>query len=95
MANPVPAGDLVAFGGLAIRRSYVERVPHQAPSKFPLGEAFSQYWRTMVHLIGLTTAISVGFYTTFVYSATWLDRSVGVPAKTALEINTSRCRCCW
>ena len=85
---PFLLGILVALGGLAIRRHYVERVPHQPPSKFPLGEAFTQHWRTMVHLIGLTTAISVGFYTTFVYSATWLERTVGVPASRALEINT-------
>jgi MHS family proline/betaine transporter-like MFS transporter len=85
---PFLVGILVALGGLAIRRHYVERVPHQAPSEFPLGEAFTRYWRTMLHLIGLTAAISVGFYTTFVYSATWLERTVNVPASTALEINT-------
>jgi MHS family proline/betaine transporter-like MFS transporter len=42
----------------------------------------------MVHLVGLTTAISVGFYTTFVYSATWLQQVAGVTAGRALEINT-------
>jgi MHS family proline/betaine transporter-like MFS transporter len=85
---PFLLGILVAFGGLAIRRHYVERVPHQRPSDFPLGEAFTQHWRTMLHLIGLTAAISVGFYTTFVYAATWLEQTVSVPASTALEINT-------
>ena len=41
-----------------------------------------------MHLISLTAALSVGFYTTFVYTATWLNRVVGVPAKTALVVNT-------
>jgi len=42
----------------------------------------------MLHLIALTAAISVGFYTTFVYSATWLEQVAQVPARTALVINT-------
>jgi MHS family proline/betaine transporter-like MFS transporter len=85
---PFLAGILVAFGGLAIRRHYVERIAHQAPSKSPLGEAFTEYRGTMLHLIALTAAISVGFYTTFVYAATWLEGTMGVPATTALTINT-------
>jgi MHS family proline/betaine transporter-like MFS transporter len=85
---PFLIGLLVGLGGLVIRRHYVERVPQQAPAKSPLGEAFGTYWRTMVHLIALGAAISVGFYTTFVYSATWLEQVVRVPARTALEINT-------
>ncbi|HET6819018.1 MAG TPA: MFS transporter [Candidatus Limnocylindria bacterium] len=85
---PFIVGITVALGGLAIRRHYVERVPQQAESTSPLGEAFRAHWRTMVHLVGLTTAISVGFYTTFVYSATWLQQVAGVTAGRALEINT-------
>jgi MHS family proline/betaine transporter-like MFS transporter len=85
---PFLAGILVAFGGLAIRRHYVERIPHQAPSKSPLGETFTEYRGTMLHLIALTSAISVGFYTTFVYAATWLEGTMGVAASTALTINT-------
>ena len=85
---PFLVGILVAFGGLVIRRHYVERVPQQDTSEFPLGEAFRDHWKTLLHLVGLTTGISVGFYTTFVYSATWLEQTVSVPARTALEINT-------
>jgi MFS transporter, MHS family, proline/betaine transporter len=85
---PFILGIGVGLGGLAIRRHYVERVPHQAPSKSPLGEAFRSHWRTMVHLVALTSALSVGFYTTFVYAATWLSQVVGVPARTALLVNT-------
>jgi MFS transporter, MHS family, proline/betaine transporter len=85
---PFILGIGVGLGGLAIRRHYVERVPHQAPSKSPLGEAFRSHWRTMVHLVALTSALSVGFYTTFVYAPTWLHQVVGVPARTALGVNT-------
>ena len=85
---PFIVGLGVGLGGLAIRRHYVERVPHQAPAKSPLGEAFRLHWRTMLHLIALVAGISVGFYTTFVYVATWLQQIAGVPARTALEINT-------
>jgi len=85
---PFILGIGVALGGLAIRRHYVERVPQQAESDSPLGEAFRAHWRTMLHLVGLTAAISIGFYTTFVYSATWLQQVAGVPASRALELNT-------
>jgi MHS family proline/betaine transporter-like MFS transporter len=85
---PFIVGLGVGLGGLAIRRHYVERVPHQAPAKSPLGEAFRSHWRTMLHLVSLVAAISVGFYTTFVYAATWLEQVARVPARTALEINT-------
>jgi MFS transporter, MHS family, proline/betaine transporter len=85
---PFIVGIAVGLGGLAIRRHYVERVPHQPPSKSPLGEAFRSHWRTMLHLVSLTAALSVGFYTTFVYAATWMTQVVGVPARTALGVNT-------
>jgi len=85
---PFIVGLAVGLGGLAIRRHYIERVPHQAPAKSPLKEAFATHWRTMLHLVSLVAAISVGFYTTFVYAATWLEQVAQVPASTALEINT-------
>ena len=86
---PFLVGLVVGLGGLGIRRHYVERVPHQAPAKSPLGEAFRAHWRTMLHLVLLLAAISVGFYTTFVYSSTWLEQVAHVPARIALAINTA------
>jgi MHS family proline/betaine transporter-like MFS transporter len=86
---PFILGLAVGLGGLAIRRHYVERVPHQAPSKSPLAEAFRVHWPTILHLIALIAGISVGFYTTFVYAPTWLSQVSGVPARTALGINTA------
>jgi MHS family proline/betaine transporter-like MFS transporter len=85
---PFILGIGVALGGLAIRRHYVERVPQQAESDSPLSEAFHAHWRTMTHLVGLTTAIRVGIYTPFVYSSTWLQQVAAVPASRALELNT-------
>ena len=85
---PFLVGLAVGLGGLAIRSHFVERVPHQAPAKSPLGEAFREHWRTMLHLAALIAGISVGFYTVFVYMATWLEQQVGVAPRTALEINS-------
>jgi MHS family proline/betaine transporter-like MFS transporter len=85
---PFLFGLLVALGGIVIRRNFVEKVPHQPPAKSPLGESFRNHWRTIVHLILLVAGLSVGFYTTFVYSATWLKQVAGVSAKTMFEINT-------
>ena len=90
---PFLVGLAVGLGGLLIRRHYVERAPQQAASRTPLGEAFRAHWRTMAHLVALTAAISVGFYTTFVYATTWLQVVVHVPAKTALGINTLSMAC--
>ncbi|MEP6688120.1 MAG: MFS transporter [Gemmatimonadales bacterium] len=86
---PFALGVLVALGGLWIRRHYVERVPQQMPAKSPVEEAFRLHWRTMVHLACLIAGLSVGFYTTFVYSATWLHQVSGVRESLALGINTA------
>ncbi len=85
---PFIVGLGVGLGGLAIRRYYMERVPHQAPARSPLGEAFRSYWRTILHQTALVAGLAVGFYTTFVYAATWLAQVAQVPARTALSINT-------
>jgi MHS family proline/betaine transporter-like MFS transporter len=85
---PFIIGLGVGLGGLAIRRHFVERVPHQAPAKSPLREAFASHWRQMVHLVTLISGISVGFYTVFVYSATWMAQVTQVPPRTVFAINT-------
>jgi MHS family proline/betaine transporter-like MFS transporter len=85
---PFILGLGVGLGGLVIRRHFVERVPHQAPAKSPLGEAFRSHWRTMLHLVALISGITAGFYTVFVYSTTWLAQVTDVPARTAFGINT-------
>jgi MFS transporter, MHS family, proline/betaine transporter len=85
---PFIIGLGVGLGGLIIRRHFVERVPHQAPAKSPLGEAFRLHWRTMLHLVTLIAGISVGFYTVFVYATTWLAQVTDVPARTVFGINT-------
>ena len=85
---PFLLGIAVALGGIVIRRNFVERVPHQPPAKSPLGESFRFHWRTILHLVMLVAGLSVGFYTTFVYSATWLHQVAGISARTTFEINT-------
>jgi MHS family proline/betaine transporter-like MFS transporter len=85
---PFILGIAVGLGGIAIRRYYIERVPHQAPSRSPLAEALQAHWLTTLHLVALVAGLAVGFYTTFVYAATWLGQVAQVPAGTALWINT-------
>jgi MFS transporter, MHS family, proline/betaine transporter len=85
---PFIIGLAVGLGGLVIRRHFVERVPHQAPAKSPLGEAFRSHWQTMLHLMFLIAGISVGFYTVFVYSPIWLTQVTQVPARTVFLSNT-------
>jgi MHS family proline/betaine transporter-like MFS transporter len=85
---PFILGLGVGLGGIFIRRYYIERVPHQAPSRSPLAEALRSHWRTTLHLVALVAGLAVGFYTTFVYVATWLSQVAQVPARTALTINT-------
>ena len=85
---PFILGIGVALGGIAIRRYYIERVPHQAPSRSPLAEALQSHWLTTLHLVALVAGLAVGFYTAFVYAATWLHQVARVPASKALGINT-------
>jgi len=86
---PFAVGLLVALGGLWIRSHYVERKPmKEAAPKAPIQEAFGSHWRTIVKLVLLTAGLSIGFYTTFVYSVTWLQKVAQVPGSTALIINT-------
>jgi len=85
---PFIVGVGVAAGAVAIRRYFVERVSQETPSRSPLGEAFRSHWRTILHQVALIAGLSVGFYTTFVYSATWLAQVAEVPARVALGINT-------
>jgi MHS family proline/betaine transporter-like MFS transporter len=86
---PFAVGLLVGLGGLWIRNHYVEFKPQQEAAKSPLKEAFASHWRAVVHLIFLTAGLSIGFYTAFVYSATWLQQVANVPGSTALGINTA------
>jgi MHS family proline/betaine transporter-like MFS transporter len=39
--------------------------------------------------VGLTAGTAVAFYTVFIYATTWLQQTAGVPARTALAINTA------
>ena len=86
---PFAVGLLVGLGGLWIRNHYVERKPQQEAAKSPVKEAFRSHWRTVIHLVFLTAGLSIGFYTAFVYSATWLQQIAQVPGSTALGINTA------
>ena len=85
---PFILGLGVGLGGLVIRRHFVERVPHQAPAKSPLAEAFRSHWRTMLHLISLVAGLGVGFYMVYIYIPTWLEQTTQVPARTVFSINT-------
>jgi MHS family proline/betaine transporter-like MFS transporter len=86
---PFAVGLLVGLGGLWIRNSFVERKPKQQASTTPMRDAFTTHWRAVVHLVVLTAGLSVGFYTTFVYSATWLQQVAHVPGRVALGVNTA------
>ncbi|HET6578161.1 MAG TPA: MFS transporter, partial [Gemmatimonadales bacterium] len=57
---PFILGIGVGLGGIAIRRYYLERVPHQAPSRSPLKEALQSHWRTTLHLTALVAGLAVG-----------------------------------
>ena len=85
---PFAIGLLVALGGLWVRAHYVEKKPLQQTAKAPLREAFTSHWRTLILLVFLAAGVSISFYTTFVYSATWLQQVAGVSGTTSLGINT-------
>jgi MHS family proline/betaine transporter-like MFS transporter len=56
--------------------------------KLPLAKAVRDEGRTMLKVIGISVVNAVSFYMIFIYITVYLERQVGLPAATALDVNT-------
>lgn len=88
---PFLAGALIAVAALVLRR-HIEEPP--APNymeeweRSPVVIAFTDYWRDILKVIGLSLSINVGFYMMFVYATDYLTRRMHVSTAAAMDINT-------
>ncbi len=57
-------------------------------SKTPIREAFRNYWRQILTVVGATVVAAVNFYLIFVYLTTYLSTETHVLLSSALDINT-------
>lgn len=87
---PQAVGLLLAFVGLWIRQHNPE-VDHPQPkaeAKSPLKSALAGHKLDVLRVVLLNVMPAIGFYTIFVYLATWLQEVDHLQANRALEINT-------
>ena len=86
---PFWIGLVVGAAGLVLRRGFGEGEEAPKPAERPpLLATFSQHWRVLVYLAGVSVFGAVGFYLMFVYVVSWLQLADGVPPAQALTINT-------
>lgn len=86
---PQAVGLLLAVVGLWIRRQNLSHAtPEPKPDCSPLRDAFANNKLDILKVVLVNVMPAIGFYTIFVYLATYLHEVNGVEARHALEINT-------
>ncbi|UOD50918.1 MFS transporter [Orrella daihaiensis] len=86
---PFLVGLLLGLAGLYLRRERsTPSFPHEARNRSPLKEALKHHRGVMARVAGIAMINAVVFYLAFVYLVSWLETVDGIPAETALEINT-------
>lgn len=85
---PFVLGIVLAFVGILIRRD----LPHTAhPRSEPaaaMARAIITQWRALLHVTGFELLEAVGFYTTFIYLATYMTQVVHLSQPHAFAVNT-------
>jgi MFS transporter, MHS family, proline/betaine transporter len=82
----------VGLSGFVVRRQVVQEplaARDQGRPAAPVVEAFRTEWRTMLRIVALTPGLAVGGYLCFIYAPTWVQQTTGLPASTALAVNTA------
>ncbi len=88
---PFWIGLLVGLAGLALRSGLKDEGPRSAGHKrerSPLVIVFTEHWRPLAYLAGISVFGAVGFYLMFVYIVSWLQFADGMAPAQALTINT-------
>jgi MHS family proline/betaine transporter-like MFS transporter len=89
---PFILGGAIAVWGLLYRRHMTESPAIEAalreatrPASLPL---LAAHWRTLVRLVAVLLMTSIGFYTMFIYAASYLTERMHVSTAHALDVNT-------
>ena len=79
----------VGLAGLLLRRGLGNERPAKPPARSPLLATFTDHWRVLAYLAGVSVFGAVGFYLMFVYIVSWLQLADGIAPAQALVINTT------
>ena len=85
---PFLLGLAVGLVGVILRRQLPELAAVEHRQRPPIAETLRDHWRLVVEFAALSAFNAVGFYISFVYVATWLQKADGFSTARALEINT-------
>jgi MHS family proline/betaine transporter-like MFS transporter len=89
---PFLLGGVIAVWGIVFRSQMTESpelsaARRKAPGAAPLA-ALIVHWRIIVRFVGLLLLNGVGFYTMYIYAASYLTEHIHVGTARALDINT-------
>jgi len=85
---PFWCGLFLGLAGLWLRRQNESQTPQAPGVEHPLKTAWNEHRKVMLQVSGLSMVNAVAFYLVFVYVVSWLELVDGIPAATALEINS-------
>src|SRR5262249_39218911 len=89
---PFLLGAPIALWGLVFRRQLTESPGLEAARQKPRGVALlptlATHWRIIVRFVALLLMTGIGFYTMFVYAASYLKDHMHVSTAHALDVNT-------
>jgi hypothetical protein len=71
---PFLLGLVVGIAGYFLRRHVLDTVPAEPRKRAPIVETLHDHWRIVVGSAGLSVFNAVGFYVSFIYLVSWLDR---------------------
>ncbi|HXJ79934.1 MAG TPA: MFS transporter, partial [Candidatus Methylomirabilis sp.] len=90
---PFLLGAVIAVWGIAFRRQMTESPALEAARRTTTGAsslaALAAHWRIIVRFVGVLFVSGIGFYTMFIYAASYLTEHMHVTTAHALDINTS------
>jgi MHS family proline/betaine transporter-like MFS transporter len=85
---PMLMGLLVGVAGLYIRKHLPEEPAAPRSQGTPVLEALRRHTPVIGLIVGMTLVMGISFYLSFVYAVTYVQEFSGIPAPTALAINT-------
>src|SRR5262249_27229116 len=89
---PFLLGAVIALWGVVFRRQMTESPELEAARRKTRGlgllPALGAHWRIIVRFVALLLISGIGFYTMFVYAASYLTQHMHVSTAHALDLNT-------
>ena len=90
---PFILGGVIAVWGIAFRRQMTESPALEAARRTDVDASpfagLATHWRIVVRFVAALLMTSIGFYTMFIYAASYLTERMHVSTARALDINTA------